>query len=348
MPNIEARMACCLVGSPEALPRTAESLVQFLANPMQAHLFMASTVRTQSDRDALRSGLALLNSTGLVKAVAAGSYEELFAGLPFHDVAKAESWNRSFHHHNAKGSRSYRYTSLGLAVQLFSRFACFRLMQSYQGISHDSPGSTTYGVFARVRIDTLFFEPLPLMWAHAVLERRSTAVIPTGEDYGAPRNSTTDPGWALMDKLLVGDAVAFHADATVWRTMLDGTLLPDGWINEILHGLHLVKVSCLNVVRHPLAYCIADGQGRCRFCGELLQTFIQLGKANATSLLRTQPQLCDLQRPLEGCTPSRRVQAPEAMLRRDPGLCGLVSFCRSAQSNHSARTGSIPLFRMAI
>ena len=61
------------------------------------------------------------------------------------------------------------------------------------------------------------------------------AAVPLGEDYGL------DAPKGLMDKLIVGDAHAFEADASVWRTILTNATHTAGlWLMESMHRDNLL------------------------------------------------------------------------------------------------------------
>ena len=311
------KLAVCLQGRMEPAPVTAIGLRKFLLDAWDADAFVVAYCDRQGHTtQGLLNGVGHTRLKGLRCAKTAS---ELFRGLPYADLVNQSGvWSRSFH-----AIARTRYSLGDLASQLLMRSVCANMIFAFE-----RRFGVRYGVFARVRLDTLLFEPLPAPFLTRSIHE---AVIPSGEDYG-------DSGEGLMDKMLFGRRRAFEADAAVWQTLLaGGKLLSDNWIHETLHRIHLVNVSRLSIRRIALAYCIVDSDGRCRFGGELTHTLEKLGGRAGNSLLGERPQLCAHFVPDNRGTPcnvGRFVQVPEDMRQRDPGLCELAATCVRA-SRHS-------------
>ena len=155
-----------------------------------------------------------------------------------------------------------------------------------------------YEAYARVRLDTWLFMPMPLAMLQAVLkgdaagaeagfaraEPSFRAVVPVGNDFGPC------PSCAASDKLLLGGAAAFAADANVHESMIDGALpvLHDVWLPEVLHKAHLTS-RAVAVARLPLAFCILSTAGECRYPEELLRSETILEEAGWTAKVRVRP-----------------------------------------------------------
>ena len=132
-----------------------------------------------------------------------------------------------------------------------------------------------------------------------------TMYMPTcaGEDYGG-----------LNDRIIVGGAAAFAADAERWRAVRDNTLnltretilhdtdhresvprnrgcgsapecFPATWNTEYLHLLHM-RASRIEVRRANLAYCIITSAGACKYFYELVRCMNLLPLNETPALLR--------------------------------------------------------------
>ena len=62
----------------------------------------------------------------------------------------------------------------------------------------------------------------------------------------------------VTDKMLIGGRVAFDADASVWRTVVSGSVpeLGQTWVPEQLHTAHLVRIARARIEPVPIAFCI--------------------------------------------------------------------------------------------
>ena len=95
-----------------------------------------------------------------------------------------------------------------IASQLLGRKVCRDGVVAYE-----QARGRPYEVFARVRLDTQLFAPVPASFFANI--GRADAVIPAGQAFGAPGVRSVN------DRFLVGGAEAFRADAEVWKTVID-------------------------------------------------------------------------------------------------------------------------------
>jgi hypothetical protein len=97
-------------------------------------------------------------------------------------------------------------------------------------LSLASLGSRSYMTYARVRLDTLFLAAPPLA-ALALARLHDAVVVPSGDEWGDKRSTNSSMG--VSDRMMVGGAAAFRADAQVLlpaRTLdATPTLKDTGW-----------------------------------------------------------------------------------------------------------------------
>ena len=118
-----------------------------------------------------------------------------------------------------------------IAAQLLTRKACRDAV-----VAHEQARGRPYEVFARVRLDTQLFAPVPASFSASI--GRAEAVIPLGENYGGP------DGRSVNDRFFWGGADAFRADAEVWKTVIDPAARGSApWVLETLSAEHLAKES---------------------------------------------------------------------------------------------------------
>lgn len=203
------------------------------------------------------------------------------------------------------------------ASQLLTRKVCHDRVVAYE-----QARGRPYEVFARVRLDTQLFAPVPASFFANI--GRADAVIPAGEAYGAPG------GRSVNDRFLVGGAEAFRADAEVWKTVIDPAARGSAaWTLETLSAEHLVKRG-ISVRIEPLAYCLLSTDGVCRYPGELAGSLKLLPRLLLGRPASAAAALCgDLGRG-GTCDPTRKVLQTNDWAREDPGWCQLAEACASA------------------
>ena len=169
---------------------------------------------------------------------------------------------------------------------------------------------TAYKYFARMRLDMLLLQPVPLAFLDR-LKTNCTAIVPAGEDYGG-----------LNDRMLFGDSCAFAMDAGIMGAVarLDGRHIAEGWNPERANAHNLATLGG-GLERPPLAACLLTVEGACKLRGELVQS-----EALLPNLLTEKPHLCGsllTAANADPCDPTRFVIADDAMRARDPGFCAL-------------------------
>merc|ERR1719222_1736018 len=203
-----------------------------------------------------------------------------------------------------------------------------------------------YSSYARVRLDTQLFAPVPKHWFEYVVSQSpggATAVVPRGNEFGADpyiRVEGADPFLHVTDKLIIASSRAFDADASVWQSMIDSSVpeLSSAWNAEGLHTAHLLRVAKAQIVRAPIAFCVLSMQGACRYPEELLLSLGYLQAQPPPRLLYNAlraglPEYCGSLgvRPCD----SNRSDFPQTnlMIKRDPGFCALAKLCSRARQS---------------
>ena len=159
-----------------------------------------------------------------------------------------------------------------------------------------------YAAYARLRLDTNLFAPLPASILALVASDADgrLAVIPTGNDFGTCGNCS------VTDKMLIGGRAAFDADSTMHASMIDGVLpaLTEVWVPEGLTKAHLVSRGVV-IKRHDIAFCVMSISGTCRYPEELLRSESILSASGHPNLLSDHPALCPKELSYEPCEPTR-------------------------------------------
>lgn len=211
---------------------------------------------------------SVLNETLLAQLAAA----PLQASSHFHVTNPHAGWPRKF------------------AAQLLHAKVCHEAVQQAEA-ARGAP----YAAYVRTRLDLELFEPLPPGFLlHARGGEGSSqgdgssgggaAAVPAGESYKG-----------VNDRLLIGSRVAFLADASRWRALLespaDAPLAStvnhgaSGWQMEQLLDAQLGAAG-VHVVALPLAYCLLLERGACKYPSELAAAM-----ARVPALLDARPEL---------------------------------------------------------
>ena len=218
--------------------------------------------------------------------------------------------------------------------QRLNHVVCLSLMRQAE-----AKNGIPYTVYARIRLDSMFFAPLP----PSVLELAlvpGAAVVPTGDAWGG------GPHFGVCDRMLIGGWKAFAADVYGWlkpfkrnRSHLSGR----GFVPETYQRAILEKAN-VTIFRVKIAYATVAVDGTARY-GEHLSNALDL---YGPGLLRDYPAVCPcnasashdgfvwlrLPRMTASCAQgdaSKRciphVQTA-AMQSADPGFCKLARLCK--------------------
>ena len=183
-----ANVAVCLLGQPRSLTLTARSLRTNLLEHWAADAFVFAHTDFESEPtpeevDKLRG---LIGSRVVTVNLTAGVSESV--------AAQAAVW-----------SEKWKVYGHPLA-QWASRQACHHAV-----VRHEKARGAAYSVYVRLRLDTLFLAPVPLLFLRELRAageggsaggcdvQRGVALVPSGEDYGG-----------VNDRLLFGDACTSH------------------------------------------------------------------------------------------------------------------------------------------
>ena len=148
--------------------------------------------------------------------------------------------------------------------------ACWKMIQA---------SSKRYSVFARVRTDMEFFQPLPRVAVQSL--RTNQAILPSGDRWEG----------GVSDNMLIGGAAAFEADAASWRQAVHNvSACYQGWNSErfLLSWLEARKVEWTLA---SVAYCKISSAGACRYAGQLLMS-VGLNPELTTELPRLANLVC--------------------------------------------------------
>ena len=182
-----------------------------------------------------------------------------------------------------------------------------------------------YTFYARTRLDSMFFAPLPA----SVLESARvpwTAVVPAGDAWGGDPDNL-----GVCDRMLFGRRKAFTADVYGWkafrrnRSHLSGRdIVPETYQRAILEH---AKVS---FVRVKMAYATFSIDGKARYAEHLSNALDVYGPG----LLRDYPTVCPCKASAstscEGNVSMPCIDHVQtmAMIAADPGFCGLSRLCK--------------------
>ncbi len=308
----DASTAVCLIGQPRTLPETADSLRNHLLDEWQADAYVVTLLDDSAPPiSALLEAFAMLGPR--VRGMVAGNLEEVFGRANQRRILL----NSKAHDRSVYVSAINRNLKVAGINQFLERARCFDLVRQAE-----RKRGYPYEVYARVRLDTLLFQPIPIN------RLRRSAMIPAGERY-APIGAKVP---CVTDKMVIGDNHTFRADSTVWKAFLPGApedITFPGWLNECVQEKWLLSQG-IALSPQPLAYCIWGRTG-CRFFGELRRSANLLpdllatrGKVLCRALLATL-------RDHEKCSPLRSFFPPPDFdsSTEDKGMCDLVGKCRA-------------------
>jgi len=205
--------------------------------------------------------------------------------------------------------------------QRLNHVVCLSLMRDAEATD-----GIDYTLYARIRLDSMFFAPLP----PSVLESALvpwTAVVPAGDAWGGNPNNL-----GVCDRTLIGRWKAFSTDVYGWKAFfrrnsshLSGrSLVGETYQRAILEH---AKVS---IVRVKMAYATLSVDGKVRYAEHLLNALDVYGP----ELLRDYPAVCPCNAlastSCEGNVSKRCMNhiQTSAMKAADPGFCKLSRLCK--------------------
>ena len=205
--------------------------------------------------------------------------------------------------------------------QRLNHVVCLSLMRDAEATD-----GFKYTLYARIRLDSMFFAPLPPSVLESAL-KRWTAVVPAGDAWGGDPNR---PG--VCDRMLIGRWKAFSTDVYGWkafrgnRSHLSGRVLVGETYQRAI--LEHAKVS---FVRVKMAYATLSVDGKVRYAEHLSNSLDVYGPG----LLRDYPTVCPCEAlastsSCEGNVSKRCIHHIQtmAMTAADPGFCKLSRLCK--------------------
>ena len=323
MPTVSTT-AVCLSGQPRGFGTTAPSMRTNVLEPWDADAFLVVQSSKSKPTHEVDEGIAGLGPRLRVMVRRTG--REILDPAMYRRVLETWSGSKVPRGPNVGGSAGYR----GWVLQLLNREACLRTV-----LHAEVASGTCYRVYARLRLDSLFFLPLPRSMLEAAAAPM-VAVVPTGDAWGVEE---TVGGIGVCDRMLVGGFHAFEADARMWVSFRDNPtfptrVLPPNYVMETATRKHLTFHG-IKVLVLPVAYCTISKAGACRYPEHLSISVAIVGP----ELLRARPQLChcnetrwcNLLEPRPCNASQDRFVQTDAMKATDPAFCTLVSACRAAQ-----------------
>jgi hypothetical protein len=201
-------VAACLVGELRSIDLTGPSIRRFLLDEYEADAFVVAL--RHKDQGAEESMRRLVLALGNLVAVKVGTAEELLdPDLRRASIASPGQRNG----YVGQGEVGHGDWPRKHTDQWLNRRLCRDLV-----LSHESRRGKPYNAYVRMRLDTQLFAPLPMGSFEFAAAASQHAVIPEGNDFGACEECS------ITDKMLLGGAAAFTADAQVHETMIANTL----------------------------------------------------------------------------------------------------------------------------
>ena len=204
--------------------------------------------------------------------------------------------------------------------QRLNHVVCLSLMRDAEATD-----GIDYTLYARIRLDSMFFAPLPPSVRELALVPW-TAVVPAGDAWGGNLNDL-----GVCDRMLIGRWEAFSTDVYGWKAFfrrnsshLSGrNLVGETYQRAILEH---AKVS---IVRVKMAYATLSVYGKARYSEHLSNALDVYGPG----LLRDYPTVCpchEASTSCEGNLSQRCINHIQtmAMEAADPGFCKLSRLCK--------------------
>ena len=345
VPTIGApRVGVCVVGQPRSAALTAPMIRRHVLDVLDADAFLVSQLEDHSDifaartkglnqsrsierllgprvRNAVHGTAQQLQSAGLVSQLEQAPALPLLRLASLHP-SPPHHISTPYHPQGGKEQQVRWVSRTGLANhmrQQLNHVVCLSLMRHAEAVD-----GTPYTVYARLRLDSMFFAPLPPSVLKLALVP-GTAVVPAGDEWGGGRKL------GVCNRMLIGRLEAFAADVYGWealkpnrtRSFLTGhAFVPEMYQRAILENANIA------IVQVKIAYASFSVHGYCRYAEHLSITLEVVGP----KLLREHPALC----PCKAAAPTACPQAPKQCIDQiqtnpmkavDPGFCNLARLC---------------------
>jgi len=205
--------------------------------------------------------------------------------------------------------------------QRLNHVVCLSLMRDAE-----AKDGIPYTVYARIRLDSMFFAPLPASVLELALVP-GAAVVPAGDAWGG------GPRFGVCDRMIIGRWKAFAADVYGWLKPFkrnSSRLSGPTWCPETYQRAILEKAN-VTIFRVKLAYATVSVDGQARYAEHVSNALDIYGPG----LLRDYPAVC----PCNASAPTscaqgdaskrciRHIQTA-AMRAADPGFCMLARLCK--------------------
>ena len=159
-------------------------------------------------------------------------------------------------------------SSKGLASNMRQRLnhvVCLSLMRHAEAAD-----GLPYTVYARIRLDSMFFAPLPASVLELALVP-GAAVVPAGDAWGG------GPRFGVCDRMLIGGWKAIAADVYGWRAFERNSSRLSGptWCPETYQRAILEKAN-VTIFRVKLAYATVSVGGTARYGEHLSLSLIHI------------------------------------------------------------------------
>ena len=204
--------------------------------------------------------------------------------------------------------------------QRLNHVVCLSLMRQAE-----AEDGIPYTVYARTRLDSMFFAPLP----PSVLELAlvpGAAVVPAGDAWGG------GPYPGVCDRMLIGRWKAIAADVYGWFKPFERNsshLSGPTWVYETYQRAILEKAN-VTIFRVKIAYATVAIDGQARYPEHLSNALDIYGPG----LLRDYPTVCPCHAlastSCEGNLSKRCINHIQTMAMKaaDPGFCKLSRLCK--------------------
>jgi len=306
------------------LHKTASNLKRYLTDVWGADVFVfLKTKSTPTPAD--WAAAAMLGDN--VKLTKIGTDEEIFSHHLQNTLAmllKSDGLKKSLYYTNEHKEEWLNR----LAGMLVNIYGCSKLIEKYE-----KENEVVYDIKARVRSDTLLFEPVPTDFLDGI--NNHTAIIPTGEEWGAPGSRGAN------DRFLVGGRYAFDVDVQRFQNILvESDAARTRWISEWLMKRNL-EINGVKYAQKDLSYCILKPEGYCKYPAELIRSalILESRRDGRKSPVAKCPSLCKpfLLENSSECDPKRNVFSDDITKELDPGFCGLARRCVAAAKGSKSR-----------
>jgi hypothetical protein len=162
--------------------------------------------------------------------------------------------------------------------QRLNNMVCLSLMRDAEATS-----GIPYAVYARIRLDSMFFAPLPPSVLKLALVP-GAAVVPDGDAWGGDLNHL-----GVCDRMLIGRLKAFATDAYGWKAFRrNSSHLSGRVLTSETYQRAILEHANVSIVRVKIAYATLSVDGKARY-GEHLSNALDI---YGRGLLRDYPAIC--------------------------------------------------------